>query len=248
MRNALVTAGGSGIGRAICERLIAADYRVFACDVSADALDQCADVTGILCDVSDRSQVAAMFDRVKAEAGGLHVLVNNAGIGGPRAPLDTIEHDAWDKTVAVNLNGMFYCMREATAMMKMSMSGVIVNISTSSVLTGLPLRAPYVASKAGVLGLTRNAARELGAYNIRCNAILPGLIDNPRGRSLVQKVADDRGQSFAEAEAEYLRYVSLRCWIDPGEIGDLAVFLASDAARHITGQSIAVDGNVEWEE
>ena len=132
--------------------------------------------------------------------------------------------------------------------MKQARSGVIINISTSSVLTGLPLLAPYVASKTGVLGLTRNAARELGPYNIRCNTILPGLIDNARGRALVQQLADERGQSFAEAETEFLRYVSLRTWIDPGEIGDLALFLASDAARHITAQSIAVDGNVEWEE
>lgn len=248
MRNALVTAAGAGIGRAIAGRLVAAGYRVFGCDLSADAFAATEGMEHIVADISCPSDVTAMFDQIVAKAGTLDLLVNNAGIGGPRAPLDEIEPDAWDATIAVNLNGMFYCMRAAAALMKAAGSGVIVNISTSSVLTGLPLRAPYVASKAGVLGLTRNAARELGPHGIRCNAILPGLIDNPRGRALVQKLADERGQSFAEAEAGFLRYVSLRCWIDPSEIGDLTVFLASDAARHITGQSIAVDGNVEWEE
>jgi NAD(P)-dependent dehydrogenase (short-subunit alcohol dehydrogenase family) len=248
MRNALVTAAGAGIGHAIAGRLIAAGYRVFGCDLSANAFAKTEGMEHIVADISRPSDVTAMFDQIVATAGTLDLLVNNAGIGGPRAPLDEIEPDAWDVTIAVNLNGMFYCMRAAAALMKAAGSGVIVNISTSSVLTGLPLRAPYVASKAGVLGLTRNAARELGPHGIRCNAILPGLIDNPRGRALVQKLADERGQSFAETEAGFLRYISLRCWIDPSEIGDLTVFLASDAARHITGQSIAVDGNVEWEE
>ena len=97
------------------------------------------------------------------------------------------------------------------------------------------------------MGLTLNAARELGPDNIRCNAILPGLVDNARGRDLVAERAKDRGISAAELEDDYLRYVSMRCWIDPAEVGDLAVFLASDQARHISGQFIAVDGHMEWE-
>jgi len=131
--------------------------------------------------------------------------------------------------------------------MKRDRSGCIVNISTASVRTGLPLRTPYVASKAGVMGLTHNVARELGAFNIRCNSILPGLIDNARGRALVQRAADDSGRDFATVETEVLRYISLRSWIDPTEIGDAAIFLASRAGRHITGQSLGVCGNVEWE-
>jgi NAD(P)-dependent dehydrogenase (short-subunit alcohol dehydrogenase family) len=123
----------------------------------------------------------------------------------------------------------------------------VINIATASVRTGLPGRMPYVASKQGVMGLTHNAARELGPDNIRCNAILPGLVDNARGRNLVAERAKDRGISAAEVEDDYLRYVSMRCWIDPAEVGDLAVFLASGQARHISGQFIAVDGHMEWE-
>ncbi|MDB5453710.1 MAG: 3-ketoacyl-ACP reductase [Caulobacteraceae bacterium] len=252
MRSVLITAGGAGIGRAIAEVFAGAGYRTFVCDVSAEA---CADlkaalpdVVALIADVSKPDQVVAMFAAVEAEAGGLDVLVNNAGVGGPRGPIDEIEPAAWDATIAVNLNGMFYCMKEGARLMKAAGAGTIVNISTSSVLTGLPNRAAYVASKAGVMGLTRNAARELGPFGIRCNAVLPGLIDNPRGRALVQRIASERGQTFDEAEAGFLKYISLRCWIDPADIGQMALFLASAAARHVTGQAIAVDGNVEWEE
>ena len=132
MRNALVTAAGAGIGRAIASRLAAAGYRVFGCDLSAEALAGIEDMVGIVADISCPGDVTAMFDTIVARAGTLDLLVNNAGIGGPRAPLDEIEPEAWDETIAVNLNGMFYCMRAAAALMKAAKAGVIVNISTSS--------------------------------------------------------------------------------------------------------------------
>ena len=96
--------------------------------------------------------------------------------------------------------------------------------------------------------MTHNLARELGPFNIRCNSILPGKIDNPRGNALTQRYADEQGISFAEAEKHKLQYISLRSKVHPSEIGEVAVFLASDDARHITAQEIAVDGNAEWEE
>jgi len=98
-----------------------------------------------------------------------------------------------------------------------------------------------------VLGLTHTVAREYGPFGIRCNAILPGLIDNERGRSIVANQARELGISVEEREAAFMEFISLKCWIDPTEVGDLAVFLASHAGRHITGQNIGMDGNVEWE-
>ena len=129
-------------------------------------------------------------------------------------------------------------------------AGIPADTENSFSLSGvrLPMRTSYVTSKQGVMGLTQNLARELGPSGIRVNAILPGLIDNARGRALVQRAADEAGVPFADAEAEALRYISMRCWIDPHEVGDLAVFLASNAARHISGQCIGVCGNAEWEE
>ncbi len=179
--------------------------------------------------------------------GGIDVLVNNAGIGGPRAAIEDISYQDWDRTISVNLNGMFYCIKNVAPLMKAQKRGCIVNISTASAKVALPMRSPYVASKVGVLGLTHTVAREYGPFGIRCNSILPGLIDNERGRSILANHAKEKGVSFEEAEQDFLEFISLRTWIDPAEVGDLAVFLASPAGRHITGQNIGMDGNVEWE-
>ena len=173
--------------------------------------------------------------------------MNNAGIGGARAALENIDYEDWNRTLAVNLSGMFYCIKQVTPLMKVQRGGCVINISTGSVRTGLPYRAPYVASKAGVMGLTYNVARELGEFNIRCNAILPGLMNNPRGHALIQRAADESGRGFAEVEAEVLKYISMRTWIEPSEIADAAIFLASAAGRHISGQFLGVCGNAEWE-
>jgi NAD(P)-dependent dehydrogenase (short-subunit alcohol dehydrogenase family) len=247
----VVTAGGQGIGRAVAERFLEAGAEVAVCDVNGRLLPELQAALPRLhvatADVADPAQVEEFFAEVYRQLGGIDVLVNNAGIGGGRAALEDIGYADWDRAVSVNLNGMFYCIKQVTPRMKRDRGGCIVNISTASVRTGLPFRTPYVASKAGVMGLTHNVARELGAFNIRCNSILPGLIDNARGRALVQRAADETGRDFAAAEADVLRYISLRSWIDPSEIGDAAIFLASHAGRHITGQSLGVCGNVEWE-
>ncbi len=251
-QRAVVTAGASGIGRAIAGSLLAAGAAVHICDVSREKLDAALSgekkLSGTLADVAKPEEVERLFAQALERLGGLDILVNNAGIGGPRAGIADIGYDDWDRTIDVNLNGMFYCIKNAVPAMMAQKSGCIVNISTASVRTGLPMRTAYVAAKHGVMGLTQNLARELGSYNIRCNAILPGLIDNDRGRALVDEYAAERGVTAAEAEASFLKYISLKSWIDPEEIGAAAVFLASRAGRHISGQFLAVDGNFEWEE
>ena len=247
----IVTAGGSGIGRAIAERFLAAGAKVHICDVAEDmlagALKANDGLRGSLADVGVPADVERLVGEATDWMGGIDVLVNNAGIGGPRAAIEDISYEDWDRTITVNLNGMFYCIKNVAPLMKAQHSGCIVNISTASAKVALPMRSPYVASKVGVLGLTHTVAREYGPFGIRCNAILPGLIDNERGRNILANHARERGVSFADAEADFLKYISLKCWIDPSEVGDLAVFLASPAGRHITGQNIGMDGNVEWE-
>ena len=247
----LVTAGGSGIGRAIAERFAAAGALVAICDVSESVLaefrSEREEILAFHADVSRPGDVRAFVDSAVNRLGGVDVLVNNAGIGGPRAALEAISTDEWDRTIAVNLSGAFYCMRAVIPRMQSQRSGCIINISTTSARTGLPNRSPYVASKVGLLGLTYNAARELGPYNIRCNAILPGYIDNPRGHKLIEKHADETGKSLEESRREFMSYISMRTMITMEEIGDMAVFLASDAARHVSGQQIGVCGNLEYE-
>lgn len=247
----IVTAGGSGIGRAIVDCFVAAGALVHTCDVQVDLLDEAVSssdaVSGTLADVGKPDDVETLVAEAVAQMGGVDVLVNNAGIGGPRAALEDVSYEDWDRTIQVNLNGMFYCIKNVAPHMKAQKSGCIVNISTASAKVALPMRSPYVASKVGVLGLSHTVAREYGPFGIRCNTILPGLIDNERGRGIVANQARERGISVEEREAEFLEFISLKCWIDPAEVGDLAVFLASDAGRHITAQEIGMDGNVEWE-
>jgi NAD(P)-dependent dehydrogenase (short-subunit alcohol dehydrogenase family) len=216
-------------------------------DLISDMTGNNAMVTGTLADVGKPADVEQLVAEAVSEMGGVDVLVNNAGIGGPRGAVEDISYEDWDRTISVNLNGMFYCIKNVAPHMKAQNSGCIVNISTASAKVALPMRASYVASKVGVLGLTHTVAREYGPFGIRCNSILPGLIDNERGRGIVANQAKERGITAEEREAEFLEFISLKCWIDPSEVGDLAVFLASHAGRHITGQDIGMDGNVEWE-
>ncbi len=247
----IVTAGGSGIGLAIAERFAAAGAFVHTCDVQQDMLDEATKnndrISGTLADVAKPADVEKMVSDAVELMGGVDVLVNNAGIGGPREALENISYEDWDRTIGVNLNGMFYCIKNVAPLMKAQKSGCIINISTASARVALPMRSPYVASKVGVLGLTHTVAREYGPFGIRCNAILPGLIDNERGRNIVANQAKEMRISVEEREAAFMEFISLKCWIDPTEVGDLAVFLASHAGRHITGQNIGMDGNVEWE-
>jgi NAD(P)-dependent dehydrogenase (short-subunit alcohol dehydrogenase family) len=131
--------------------------------------------------------------------------------------------------------------------MREQRSGAIINVASTAARTGLPLRTAYVASMSGLLGLTLNAARELGPDNIRCNAVLPGIVDDEQGRQLIAARARHARRSTEEAEAELLRHTSMRTWIAPEDVADTVLFLASDSARHISGQNLGVCGNLEWE-
>ena len=248
----VVTAGASGIGLAIAQKFLAQNAQVFICDVMQEALQKALaenlGLQGCIADVGSPQQVEGFFAEALTKMGGIDTLVNNAGIGGPKAMVEDIEYADWDDCLRINLSGMFYCAKQVIPTMKAQCSGCIINISTGSAKTGLPGRLPYVASKVGVLGLSHNLARELGEFNIRCNTILPGLMDNPRGRKLVVSLAKNKYMSIDKAEQEFLKYISMKTWIHPSEIADMTCFLASNAARHITAQEISVDGNFEWEQ
>lgn len=248
--NVVITGGADSVGRVMAERFLARGDRVHICDVNAEAMARtlAANPTmrGTVANVGDPAAV----DRVFVDAawmGDVTVLVNNVGIPGPRGLMEDIGYADWNECIAVNLSAMFYCMKNAIPGMKRQGRGVIVNFSTGSTRTRLPLRAAYVASKAGVEGLTLNAARELGPFNIRCNAILPGMINNARMQRIVRAAAEATQRTPEQVEAEYLRYISMGVKIEPAEIADMVLFLASDGARKVTGELIAVSGNVEWE-
>src|SRR2546427_11466338 len=181
----IITAAASGIGRAIAERFAVDGHQVHICDIDPRAMEtmlaRTPSVRGSVTDVGAPPQVESMFAAALEWMGGIDVLVNNHGIAGPRGPVETIAYAEWDRTIQVNLNGMFYTIKQAVPHLKRQLAGCVINVSTTSARTGLPNRSPYVAGKVGVLGLTHTLARELGPWNIRVNAILPGFMDNPRG-------------------------------------------------------------------
>jgi len=247
----VVTAGASGIGLAIAQTFLSEGAKVFVCDIAEavlkTALTENPRLQGTLADVGDPQSVEAFFNTALSTLGGIDVLVNNAGIGGPRAMVEDLGYQDWDDCIRINLSSMFYCIKQVIPAMKAQGAGCILNIATTSAKTGLPQRLPYVASKVGVLGLSHNIARELGPFNIRCNSLSPGKIDNARGDALTERYAQEHSITFAEAESQRLQYISMRTKINPSEIGEMAVFLASEKASHITAQEIAIDGNAEWE-
>lgn len=251
VQRVVITAGASGVGFGIAKAFLEAGAAVRILDVAPDALESALraepDLEGDAVDVGDPDAAESGVRRAVDSLGGLDVLVNNAGIGGPRDALENISIEDWRRVIEVNLNGPFYTMRAAIPVMKAAGGGSILNISSTSARTGLPNRSGYVTSKVGLLGLTHNAARELGPHGIRVNAILPGFMDNPRGRALIEAHARENNKDRADVEREFLSYISMRTMIQPAEIGTMAVFLASDAARHVTAQQISVDGNMEWE-
>jgi NAD(P)-dependent dehydrogenase (short-subunit alcohol dehydrogenase family) len=248
----LVTGGADSVGRVMAEAFAARGDRVHICDVRADALAATLAVNpamrGTLADVGD----SASLDRVIAEAtgwlGDISVLVNNVGIGGPRAMIGDITLDDWNRTFAVNVTAMLHAMQCVVPGMKRRGGGAIVNFSTGSTRTRLPGRTAYVASKFAVEGLTLNAARELGPHKIRVNAILPGMIDNARMQGIIAAKSQETGRSPDSIEADYLRFISLRAKTQPADLAAMVLFLASDAGRIITGELIAVSGNLEWED
>ena len=248
----LVTGGGDSVGRVMAERFAARGDRVHICDMRADALATTLAANpamrGTLADVGEPAALA----RVVAEAGDwlgdISVLVNNVGIGGPRAAIEDIALEDWDRSLAVNVTAMFHAMKLVVPGMKRRGGGAIVNFSSGSTRTRLPQRTAYVVSKFAVEGLTLNAARELGPFGIRCNAILPGMIDNARMQGIVAAKARETGRTMDEVEAGYLRFISLRSKTAPADLAEMVLFLASPAGRIVTGELIAVSGNLEWED
>lgn len=247
----IVTAAASGIGRGIAEAFLEAGARVFVCDIDPVAMDRARQelpgLEGMPADVSISGDVNRLVAAVMAKWGGIDAVINNAGVAGPIGPIETLSDNEWTRTFDVNVHGAFYLIRAVAPMMKAQRNGAIINISTGSTVTGMVNRAPYVASKWALEGLTRNCARELGPHDIRVNAIRPGLVNSQRMHRIMERQAKEENITIAEVEANALKFISMRAKVEPREIGDMAVFLASDRARHVSGQIIGVCGNSEWE-
>jgi NAD(P)-dependent dehydrogenase (short-subunit alcohol dehydrogenase family) len=248
---AVVTGAGSSVGLAVARRFYADGHDVWVCDVARDAVAALAisdpKLSARVVDLLDPLQVEHFFAEVVGKSGPVDILVNTVGLGGPTAAIEDVSYEQWETTVRGSAGVAFYCIKQVAGSMKLRRSGSIVNFSSCSAKTVLPLRTPYVAAKWALEGLTLSLARELGPYNVRVNAVRPGAIDNDRLRQIFVANAAQAGLTVAQYEAEALSHVSMRCKIGIDELVAAVIFLTSDAVPHVTGQVLAIDGNVEWE-
>jgi NAD(P)-dependent dehydrogenase (short-subunit alcohol dehydrogenase family) len=242
----LITAGGSGIGKAMAEAYTASGAEVWVADADAAALAACPDRwRRSRLDVSDEAGVASLYAELASTWGGLDVLCANAGIAGPTALVENVRLEDWRHCLAVNLDGMFLTVKHATPMMKAQRSGSIVITSSTAGLYGFPNRAPYCASKWAVIGLMKTLAMELGPFGVRANAICPGAVEGPRMEAVLAREAAIKGSTRDAVYDGYAAGTSMRTFVRAEDIAAMAVFLGSSASARVSGQVIAVDGHTE---
>ncbi|MFH5822846.1 SDR family NAD(P)-dependent oxidoreductase [Georgenia sp. AZ-5] len=242
----IITGAGQGIGRVFAAAFAAAGARVVVADLDAENAWKTADeLTGagyhafaVGVDVSDESSAEAMVAATMERYGQVDVLVNNAAIFSALTmkPFDEISASEWRRVIDVNLTGVFLCCRAVAGALRQEGGGSVINISSSTVLGGRPNYLHYVTAKAGVVGLTRAMARELGSHDVTVNALMPGSVDTGIPRDSAQPSAVD----------QIVASQALRRRLRPTDIAGAAVFLASDAARAITGQTIVIDGGMNF--
>ena len=239
---AIVTGGAQGIGRAIAVRLAQAGADVAVGDLPGQipaAQQVVAEIEALgrrglalACDVTNVEQVNALIEGTKQALGRIDILVNNAGILLDKG-LTTMKDDEWRRVLDVCLDGVFYCIRAVSAEMRRQRSGKIINISSDAGLMGDVMRANYCAAKAGVIGLTKAAAREFAPQGVCVNAVAPGMVDT----ALIANLPQPRKDGM-------MAQIPLKRFAQPEDIAGLVCFLASDEADYITGQVISVDGGL----
>lgn len=246
---AIVTGGATGIGRAIALRLAGEGATVLVADVNegfgAETERALGDISPgsrfIACDVSRSADVQAMTAEVMAEHGRIDALVNNAGIPGALVPADELDDDVWDRVLAVNLRGVFLCSKYAVPGLTAAPRGAIVNIASTFGMVGAPNTPAYAASKAGVIGLTRQMAVDLGPRGVRVNAVSPGYVDNDMDQRRTRMTVEAAAKNLAAREdAAALQPLGRQA--DVSEIAAAVAFLASDDASFMTGAVVPVDG------
>ena len=237
---AVVTGGARGIGRAIVEGYAGEGAKVVILDLDKEMIDGTIaelkktypDIYGFELDVVDSNSVAQVFAKITDQLGGVDILVNNAGITAD-AQLYKMTDSQWDKVIAVNLKGVFNCSREAITIMREKQYGKIINISSVVGLYGNFGQVNYAATKAGVIGMTKSMAKEVGRKQINVNAVCPGFIETEMTAIMPEKVL-----TMMQEKAPLNRLGK------PKDIADACVFLASDESSFITGSVLSVDGGI----
>jgi len=241
----LITAAASGIGLEIARAFSSAGAKVFITDINQQAVDaakkEIPSLLATLCNNGKRSDIERMVPEAVNALGGLDVLVNNAGISGPTAPVETVDPDKCEEVITVDVIGTFNVTRIAIPHLKKSSAGCIITMSSVGGRFGYPNRSPYNVAKACLIGFAQTLAIELGDHNIRSNAIAPGAVGGQRIENVLQGRAKTEGKSVDEARASALSIQDIKQFVDPKDIASLCVFLASDAGKSITGQVIPID-------
>lgn len=244
-RVAIVTGGGTGIGRAIAICFAAAGAHVVVAGRSSAPLEATAAEIGgtaVICDTTDLASVERLFATAQAMTGRTEILVNNAGQSGPVGNLADVDLAAWRECVETNLFGAMYCMRVAARIMCAQGSGSIINMSSLMGLKGYPMRTAYSATKFALIGMTEALAREVGPFGVRVNALCPGAISGELMDRVVARRAAAQGRDASEIIKEaYTDAAALRRWVDPSEVAGAALYLASDASSAMTGDRLKVD-------
>ena len=245
-KTALITGGGRGIGREIALTFARHGARIAVAARTAEQVEQVAGELGdnaiaLVCDVSDPESVKRMFGDIRERLGDADILVNNAGIAESATIVNTTD-ELWHKHLSINLSGTFYCTRAALPAMLKKGWGRVINIASIAAKTGAPYIAAYSASKHGVLGLTRSIGLEVATTGITVNAICPGYVDTEMVSRGIEQITKKTGRSAEEALDALKKMSPQNRLVTPEEVAAVALLLASEEGRGITGQGINVDG------
>lgn len=237
-KHIVITGASTGIGRASATRFVAAGATVTLIARRAALLEQAASELGgatawAVADVANKDQLFAALDKAVAANGPIDGLFLNAGIGGMFAPIEDYTDEAFDAVMGVNVKGVFWAIQHVLPAMKQRRTGSILITGSLASERGMPMNAAYVASKHAALGLARAVANEVAEFGVRCNCVLPGLIDTPMLDGLPPEAAVQMARAVPQGRTG-----------QPEELAEVAAFLLSDAASHVTAQSWAVDGGM----
>jgi NAD(P)-dependent dehydrogenase (short-subunit alcohol dehydrogenase family) len=244
----IVTGGGRGIGRAIALRFAAEGADVVVSGTTKETLDRVAGeiresgrrALAVVADVADEADAERLVAGALDEFGGIDILVNNAGIAGPTALATDVTREDWDRTLAVNLTGAFLCAKHVLPHLIKRRGGRVINITSIAGLKAYAWRSPYSASKWGMIGLTQSLAEEVGRHDITVNAIAPGPVRGPRIESVIRNRAAQLNRSFEDVERDYVEPTALKRMVEEEDIAAMAVFLASEEGRNITGETLNI--------